>query len=64
MSIEQKLMPVMILSALFGLDGLLTVIRTSLNDTKVRTETLIALSSSLVTNAIYVYLLMYTNVFC
>ena len=59
MSIGQKLLPILIFSALFGLKGFLVVIETHIDDT----EALLALSSVLVTNAIYILLLMFTKIF-
>ena len=63
MSIEQKLAPILIFNALFGVKGMLKALMMSSEEKKEEANKLIENSSILVTNAIYVYLLMFTKIF-
>ena len=63
MSIEQTLAPILIFNALFGVKGMLKALMMSSEEKKEEANKLIENSSILVTNAIYVYLLMFTKIF-
>ena len=62
MSIGQKILSILIFSALFGLKGILVAITTYTEDKEV-SNTLIELSSALLTNVIFISLLVFTKIF-